>query len=437
MSDDTTQREGPTRRDYIKYGGGVVSGSLLAGCLSQSDEESTPESTNSGTPTETNGSEEPTATETPTETNETDEPTPTETATPAESGHSVTMAPVGEVEFEAAPETAYAYSPHYADMAVAFGHGDAIASLGAPGAYATSMNYYYDTVEGASIDSEDLRAVWNDGVDKELFYDIGADVHFQDPCWLTSFADNWSHEDIDEVEQNIGPWFGNRYSREHTQPPEGCQEGYQYYTLWELSEKVAAVFREETRFDAFRTEHENLIDEIRTNLPPESERPSVGLVVFSDDSFRPYELNNPGFAKAHLRPLEARDAFAESDQTYDESQDDSLDYEGMLELDPDVILHSQGISGFFDVAEIRKTLENHPVGSELTAVQNDRVYSSGTPFQGPLMNLFQLEMTAKQLYPDTFGEWPADGSEDTYPDIPEDEQLFDRQRIADIINGNI
>lgn len=415
MSDDDAIHEAPTRRDYVKYGGAVVGGGLLAGCTGDSDSGATP------TETQTNTSADETETETETE----------------DTGYSVTMSPVGEVTFEDVPETAYAYSPHYVDMAVAFGHGDAIASLGSPDAYVTSMKYYYDAVAGATIESDDFTTVWNSGVDKEVFYDIGADVHFQDPCWLTNFADNWDQGDIEEVRSNIGPWFGNRYSREHTQPPEGCRENYRYYTLWELSERVAAVFREEDRFEALQAEYEDLIDTIRANLPPESERPTVGLVVFSDGSFRPYKLNNSGFAKAHLRPVGARDAFAESDQTYDQGDDGRLDYEGMLAADPDVILHSQGISGFFDVTEVRETVRNHPVGSELTAVQNYRVYSSGTPFQGPLMNLFQLEMTAKQLYPDVFGEWPADGSEDTYPEIPADQQLFDRQRVTDIINGDV
>ncbi|MFC7072537.1 ABC transporter substrate-binding protein [Halovenus rubra] len=411
MNDDTETTEAPTRRDYVKYGGAIIGGSLLAGCTSDSSSEGTP------TPSETG----------------TDTATPTQTAT--EDTYSVRMAPMGEVIFEEVPETAYAYSPHYADMAVAFGHRDAIASLGAPDAYVTSMNYYYDAIDGASIESDDLRAAWSDGVDKELFYDLDADVHFQDPCWLRSFAQNWEQEDIEEVRENIGPWFGNRYSREHTQPPEGCREDYRYYTLWELSERVAGVFREGRRFEAFRSEYEELYGRIRANLPPESERPTVGLIVFSDGTFRPYKLNNPGFAKAHLRPFGVQDAFADSDQTYNENEDGRLDYEAMLAANPDVILHSQGISGFFDVAAIRKTLEDHSVGSELTAVQSDRVYSSGTPFQGPLMHLFQLEMTAKQLYPDIFGEWPADGSEDSYPEIPVDERLFDRERVANIING--
>jgi hypothetical protein len=65
------------------------------------------------------------------------------------------------------------------------------------------------------------------------------------------------------------------------------------------------------------------------------------------------------------------------------------------------------------------------------------VYTQGARNQGPLLNLFQLEMTAKQLYPEQFGEWPGYTDGDPYPEIPADEQLFDRQRVADIVNGDI
>ena len=51
------------------------------------------------------------------------------------------------------------------------------------------------------------------------------------------------------------------------------------------------------------------------------------------------------------------------------------------------------------------------------------------------MNLFQLEMTAKQLYPDQFGEWPDYSSGDPYPEIPKGEQLFDRTTVANIVTG--
>ena len=65
-----------------------------------------------------------------------------------------------------------------------------------------------------------------------------------------------------------------------------------------------------------------------------------------------------------------------------------------------------------------------------------RVHATGARFQGPILNLFQIEMCAKQFYPDTFGEWPHYDT-GPYPEIPEEKQLFDRQEVADIINGDI
>ncbi|MDZ7745494.1 MAG: hypothetical protein U5K28_02835 [Halobacteriales archaeon] len=46
-------------------------------------------------------------------------------------------------------------------------------------------------------------------------------------------------------------------------------------------------------------------------------------------------------------------------------------------------------------------------------------------------------MTAKQLYPDEFGEWPGHQSGDTYPAFNADEQLLDHQGVTDIIDGDI
>jgi iron complex transport system substrate-binding protein len=77
-------------------------------------------------------------------------------------------------------------------------------------------------------------------------------------------------------------------------------------------------------------------------------------------------------------------------------------------------------------------MREDPVGQQLTAVQNDRLYRGGTSYQGPLINLFQTEAAAKQFYPDAFGEW--NGIETL--SNPED-RLFDYQRVADVINGDI
>jgi hypothetical protein len=47
-----------------------------------------------------------------------------------------------------------------------------------------------------------------------------------------------------------------------------------------------------------------------------------------------------------------------------------------------------------------------------------------------------MEMAAKQVYPETFGEWQAFGADGAYPEFPTEERLFDRQRVADIITGS-
>jgi iron complex transport system substrate-binding protein len=80
-----------------------------------------------------------------------------------------------------------------------------------------------------------------------------------------------------------------------------------------------------------------------------------------------------------------------------------------------------------------ETMQNHPIGNQLTAVQEERILPGAWGEQGPIVNLFQTELTARQLYPEEFGEFDLE----RYPNVPEDEQLFDRQRIADIVNGDI
>ncbi|MFC4357965.1 ABC transporter substrate-binding protein [Halobium salinum] len=346
------------------------------------------------------------------------------------------MSPVGEVTFDAVPTNVMAYSPQYADMLVALGHWDSLNSLGFADDYGTSLNYFLGTF-GAEVDTDGVKQLFTDGsFDKEVLYELDSDLHLQDPCWLSTF-DGWGMEDTEEISEQVGPFFANRYSRQHAKPPEGCRDGYRYYTLWEISEKVSQVFQERERFEALKAEYENVYGHIRTNLPPKSERPTVGLVSFYDGKFYPYRINGPGFGKAHTRPMGARDVFADSDRTYAENYDAAYSFEGMLEADPDVILHIFAVTPWYDWETIPETLRNDPLGQELTAIQNDRLYASGTSFQGPLTNLLQLEMTAKQLYPEQFGEWPGFEEGESYPDFSEDEQLFDHGRVTDIIDGNL
>jgi len=433
MADDATGPEAPTRRDTIKYGGAVIAGGLLAGCTGNSSPGSvaTPEATGPEAPADTEA-----ATPTPTDADAATDAA-TETGTPEDTSYSVTMSPVGEVTFDSVPSNVMAYSPQYADMLVALGRDDALNSLGFPDSYGTTLQYFFDHLDGVDFETGGLTQLFSNGsFDKEILYELDSDVHLMDPAWLSAF-DNWSKADTEEIRENVGPWFANRYSREHTQPPAGWRESYRYYTIWEITEKVSQVFGEPARYEALKDEYEKLYGHVRANLPPENERPTVGLVAFWDGKFSPYKTSGPGFGKAHTRPLGARDAFADSDRTYDENYEAAYDFEGMLEIDPDVILHNFAVTPFYDWSEITETVTNDPVGRELTAVKDDRFYASGQSFQGPLQNLLQIEMTAKQLYPEQFGEWPRFEEGDSYPDFDEEEQLFDHRRVADIVDGAV
>jgi hypothetical protein len=94
------------------------------------------------------------------------------------------------------------------------------------------------------------------------------------------------------------------------------------------------------------------------------------------------------------------------------------------------------LSGHTAISEVRNTLENQEAASRVSAVENGRVYAQGARRQGPILNLFQLEMAAKQLYPDEFGEWPGYTDGEPYPEIPAEEQLFDRQRVANSVTDD-
>lgn len=398
MADEGSRRRGVTRREYVS-GGAVVAGGLLAGCTGEGDDGTT-----------------------------------SEPASEDES-YTVEMAPVGEVEFESVPEHVMVYSLLHADMAVAYGHGDAVNSLGFDAETGgNTLDAYYAALDGVSFDREGLTQL-NTGsgrlsVDRELFYELDSDLHLVDPCLVLSF-DGWESSDVEEIEENVGPWFGNAFSRDHAEPPEACREDYEYYSLWEQAERVARVFRAEDRFEALETIHADLLETIESNLPPAEERPTIATVLFMDGSFYPTRSDTPGFANAHVRPMGAPDAFAGEEIT----PETSYGYESMLEVDPDVLLHEFGIASYYDVDAIRETMADHPVGGRLSAVETGRVYPSGDPVQGPIMNLFQLEMTAKQLYPERFGEWPGYTAGEPYPEIPEDERLFDRGRLADVVSG--
>jgi iron complex transport system substrate-binding protein len=114
----------------------------------------------------------------------------------------------------------------------------------------------------------------------------------------------------------------------------------------------------------------------------------------------------------------------------------------LLDVDPEIIIFSQGIQMTGDTdafspdafrEQFLTPMEDDPVGSELSAVQDGTVYPGPLNEQGPIVNLLQTEMVAQQLYPDEFGGFDPE----VFPQVPEEQHLFDRERVADIINGEI
>jgi len=402
MANDAGDHKAPTRRDTIKYGGTIAIGGLFAGCTGESESESAPPE------------EEASA-------NEKSESTRTEKKSSVEDSYSVFMEPMGEVSFETVPEQWMAYFTNYGDMAIGLGQLDGLQGL------IFTDNWpleFYEHLPGVEVAFDDVPQLLNEGgLDKEIFYEMDCDVHLFDPNFIQKIDNSWTNEDFEEVVTNISPIIGNTIRRRNEN-----WHDYEYYSLYEAFEKIATVFQEPERYEAIKHVHDDLIAEVQSRLPAEEERPTVGLLSaagsdFEEGSFWAYPIKD-GAAHKQYRDLGMRGAF---DDVIDAGAA-QWDYEQILDVDPDALVFQYGFSHLSteEFEQRMDTMREDPVGQQLQAVKNDRLYRGGTSYQGPIINLFQTEAAAKQFYPAEFGEW--NGLE---------ELLFDRQPVADAINGDI
>ena len=391
--------------------GGALTAALLAGCTGNTGDGAAAE-----TETPTSATESPTDTPTPEATTEatTAESTEAQETTSDSESYTVSIEPVGEVTFDSVPETWVANNGSWADMGVALG-------LEPPkGVWLTSRYHtkYYDAIDGVSVDKSDMVSLYQDGVSKELFYDLDGDVHVIDPNFLMNRFKGWKQEDVDEIRENVGPFFGN--SIFSTGYP--WHEDYPYLSLYEAFGKLAEVFQRTDRYEAFAALHEEFQSSLTEFVPTsKSERPQVAIMWASGDepeSFSPY-LIGEGTSFKQWRDLNVRDALAETDVKDFHSSRGKIDYETLLEIDPEILLFRGQEAKTAE--EFQNTvvsfMKDHDVASALTAVKNDDVYRGGSLYQGPITNLVLTERAAKQVY----------GVE---------KQLFDRQRVADIVNGD-
>jgi iron complex transport system substrate-binding protein len=392
------ERRERTRRECVKYGGAVVVGGLLAGCTGDTGSQSTPTAEPSSA-----GADTVTATGTTTE----------------DPSYTVTMEPVGTVEFDGVPGTVAPFTADYIDMMVALGHGDAAESIWYRGRYKT---IHYEDLDGVSIDLDGLTQLWNDGISKEPFYEIDADLHLIDPHALTDWFQAWDQRDVDEVRENVAPFIGNVIFRRTD-----SWHDYRYYSLYEAFEKVAEVFQERARFEAIRSMHEDLVATVQSRLPAPDERPNAALVFggTEPEKFTPYRLSGNGANKEHFHTLGLSDAFSGTGiDGLSTSDTGTIDYEALLEIDPDSLLvryHEQGLTREEFESSVVEYMEDHEVGSQLTAVRDDRVFRGGPIYSGPLHNLFMIERYATGYFPEQFGE----------------DRLFDRDRLATIITEGV
>lgn len=396
MSEDTEPAfQGKSRRGFVKMSAALTTGALLAGCTGNSE-------SNSKTTTQTKTT--------------TDEG---ETTTESQS-YDVSMAPVGELTFEKTPETWATYFPGYADMGLALGVGDGLSAVGNKARYHT---FFYDELEGVSITKSDLTELIGDGgIDKELYYELNNDIHLTDPQWLVknSFF-GLEKTDIEELSDNVAPFIGNANFRRTD-----SWHSYRYYTMYEAFRKVAEVFQKEEQYEALKAFHDDYIAEIQADLPSADNRPN-GLLCFAasnkPEKFSPYRLTDKGTNKKHFRDLGVSDSLSGTGiEGLSTSERGKIDYETMLEVDPETIF----IRGH--VPKTRTEFENtvlsfmqeHPIASQLSAVEDGSVFRGGPVYQGPIQNLFLTERFTKELYPETFTG----------------DRLFSRSKLADIITGD-
>ena len=356
------------------------------------------------------------------------------------------LSPCGRVYFRETPNAIITIDDNYNDMLIAMNEEKNIKASG----FRSNMytGFYKSIGIIPSIDKQKIRWLGGNGSflsDAEgLFYlkaESGEDsqmILHVDPYQIMGKG-VWNERLIESVKTQVGPFFANRYSRDGIPPV----ENYEIYSLYELSKRVADAYKRRGVIEKLEEITNRMTEEIQVKLPPENKRPKVALVTLSNGKWTLYSLDSTGFGQAQYKAVGAVDAFKGLNFTRyngkNPGQTDrsslSLDLEGLLSVNPDVIILNFGVYGIenedhFTAVAMKELLKlkDDPIGKNINAIKNGRIYPGGTPLQGPLNHIFQIEMAAKQIYPEIFGKWKEDA------DYPVNEQLFDRNELKKVLN---
>lgn len=249
----------------------------------------------------------------------------------------------------------------------------------------------------------------------------------------------WGESDIEEISKNIGPFFANRYSVENKKPKH--LKNYKFYTLNEINEKFGEVYKKKNVAIEINKFTEDLILSIKNKLPKNSKQKRIAIVYLCKKGIVPFDSTSNGYGYEQYKIFNCVDAFKDAGiktYAYEGSLGTMLDKETLLLANPDVIIINEGIYidekyKFFSrrtnilLKEFKK-FKSDPMLKDIPAFKNDNIFLGGIYDQGPITRIYQIEMLAKQLYPEIFGIFNINHK------YKEDEQLFSRDKLRDIIN---
>lgn len=367
-------------------------------------------------------------------------------------GFYVEMSPMGNVFFKQVPDKVITIDDNYNDILITLNEEHKLIATGFPNN--SYWGFYKSIGIIPNIDKSKLEYLGGNGsflFDRERLYALKQKyqpkqivIHL-DPYQILG-KKGWDEKTLNDVQQNIGPLFANRYSRENIF---NQNKPYKFYSIFELSRKVSQIYKKEDIIIQLEKLTNKTIKNIQSKLPPKEKRPKVALIIFGKGKCTLFDLNSNGFGQAQYKAIGAVDAFENlkyssyigseiiegvKNTNSQRSVSLSLDLEGLINVNPDIIIIQFGIyslenpkhhtiASFNELDALKKT----QIGQKLNAIKNDKIFPGGTPLQGPLTYLFQIEMAAKQIYPEIFGKWNPSHV------YPKEEQLFDRNELKRIL----
>ena len=348
----------------------------------------------------------------------------------------VNFSPCGEVEFKSVPKKIVSGQETYNDILMSFNISNNIIGM------TSKDKFYFNFYEDLNLQNypnfQNMQqiSIGRNLYDKEIFYSINANIHHIDPVTL-SMTKGWSESDIIEISRNIGPFFGNRYSIENKKPQH--IKNYKFYSLDEINLKFGEVYKQKSKAEKINNFTNQLIDLISSKLKNVSGK-KIAIIYLCKKGIVPFDISSDGYGFSQYRILKCIDSFKISGirtYSYEGNLGIMLDKESLLMANPDVIIINEGIYidnryNFFSRRTIllQNELEkwkNDPLLKDLTAFKNNQIILGGIYDQGPIARIYQLEMLAKQLYPEIFGKFNSNHK------YPENEQLFSRKELRDII----